>query len=487
MAALAVAAASRIAGAEPLRTCFVSGSFEYDSDTALSSFEEYFEARYDAQVTLLKATDWDVLPGLEALEECDVALFFTRRLTIGGDALERIRRYAKTKPLVAVRTASHGFQNYLEFDREVLGGNYQGHFDDGPSVLTTVQPGVRAHPVLKGVEHIRSPYSLYKSGPVAPDATVLMTGRTPFSEGDQPVTWLRERGGQRVFYTSLGGVSDFEGASFRRMVANALFWAAGRKPVEKALPQLASRPAKTGTFALRIRARAREEGSGPEETEINLDMDKTAVLVCDMWDKHWCSFANDRVAAMAPRVDEVLSAARTTGMLIIHAPSDTLGFYADTPARRRAQSAAPVESRELRQIEEGPLPIDDSDGGCPENCVVYAPWSRQNGAIRIDDFDVISDDGAEIYSVLRQEGIETILYTGVHTNMCVLGRSFGIRQMSRWGVNCILVRDLTDTMYDPAMPPRVSHDEGTELVVQHIEKYWGPTTTSVDLLDALSK
>jgi hypothetical protein len=74
---------------------------------------------------------------------------------------------------------------------------------------------------------------------------------------------------------------------------------------------------------------------------------------------------------------------------------------------------------------------------------------------------------------------------GVHTNMCVLGRSFGIRQMTRWGMNCILVRDLTDTMYNPAMPPKVAHDEGTELVVQHIEKYWAPTLLSKDLLAIL--
>ncbi|MBT5709898.1 isochorismatase, partial [Candidatus Poribacteria bacterium] len=68
-------------------------------------------------------------------------------------------------------------------------------------------------------------------------------------------------------------------------------------------------------------------------------------------------------------------------------------------------------------------------------------------------------------------------------NMCVLGRSFGIRQMTRWGIRVALVRDLTDAMYNPAMAPHVSHDEGTELVVQHIEKYWCPTVLSSDLLN----
>ena len=70
---------------------------------------------------------------------------------------------------------------------------------------------------------------------------------------------------------------------------------------------------------------------------------------------------------------------------------------------------------------------------------------------------------------------------GVHTNMCVLGRPFGIRQQVKMDLNVALVRDLTDTMYDPRHPPYVSHERGTELVIEHIEKYWCPSFESVDL------
>jgi len=66
--------------------------------------------------------------------------------------------------------------------------------------------------------------------------------------------------------------------------------------------------------------------------------------------------------------------------------------------------------------------------------------------------------------------------------MCVLNRSFAIKQMVKWGVKIALVRDLTDTMYNPAMPPYVSHDEGTRLVVAYIEKFWCPSVLSADLL-----
>ena len=71
---------------------------------------------------------------------------------------------------------------------------------------------------------------------------------------------------------------------------------------------------------------------------------------------------------------------------------------------------------------------------------------------------------------------------GVAVNMCILGRTFAIRQMTNWGINCVLVRDMTDSMYNPKMPPYASHDEGTKLVVQHIEKYWCPSCLSEELL-----
>ena len=70
---------------------------------------------------------------------------------------------------------------------------------------------------------------------------------------------------------------------------------------------------------------------------------------------------------------------------------------------------------------------------------------------------------------------------GVHTNMCVLGRSFAIKQMVRWGVNAVLARDLTDAMYHPFKPPYVSHEAGTQLIIEYIEKFWCPTILSGDL------
>ena len=37
-------------------------------------------------------------------------------------------------------------------------------------------------------------------------------------------------------------------------------------------------------------------------------------------------------------------------------------------------------------------------------------------------------------------------------------------------------------MYDPRDKPYVSHARGTELVIEHTERYWCPTIISRDLL-----
>ncbi len=211
---------------------------------------------------------------------------------------------------------------------------------------------------------------------------------------------------------------------------------------------------------------------------------KTAMIICDMWDKHWSRGASERVDVMAPIMNQVLSAARKRGVHIIHAPSDTLDFYAEAPARQRMLAVPNVTPPAPLEHDHPPLPIDASDEGSDTGELqTYKAWQRQHAALEIDQAkDVISDNGLEVYSFLQQQAIEQVLILGVHTNMCVLNRSFAIKQMVKWGVQVALVRDLTDTMYNPARSPYVNHAEGTRLVIEYIEKFWCPSLLSIDLL-----
>jgi len=213
---------------------------------------------------------------------------------------------------------------------------------------------------------------------------------------------------------------------------------------------------------------------------------ESAIVICDMWDKHWCAGATRRVEDIARRMDPVLRKAREAGMLVIHAPSDTMGFYKDAPQRQLVLAAPVAKPPTALTIPDPPLPIDDSDGGCDTpGDHEHQAWSRENPILSLAAQDAISDNGEEIYNLLRQRNIHTLFIMGVHANMCILNRSFAIKQMTQWGMRCILVRDLTDAMYNPASRPFVSHAEGTGLVIAHIEKYWCPSTRSADLMAAL--
>lgn len=250
--------------------------------------------------------------------------------------------------------------------------------------------------------------------------------------------------------------------------------------------------AESMTFHTRARASAATGGGRIEviEKQVQWDPARTAVVVCDMWDKHHCPDATERVAEMAPRMNEVLKAARARGMLIIHCPSDTMEFYKDHPGRKLAQAAPKVETRVRLEgwcavdgAKEPPLPIDDSDGGCDgsPDSPSYKAWTRQHPALEIMDGDAITDS-AEAFYLMRQRGITNVVIMGVHINMCVLGRPFAIRQMVAQGQNVLLMRDMTDSMYNHRKRPWVSHFRGTELVVEHIEQYWCPSVTSADFL-----
>ena len=281
-----------------------------------------------------------------------------------------------------------------------------------------------------------------------------------------------------------------------------------RAAIISILFSLALANAETFTLDTRDRVRDADGDWAVRQQKVLWDAKATAVIVCDMWDLHHCKNAVGRVGEMAPRINQLLNTARAKGALIIHAPSSCMDFYKNHPARKRAQ-AAPAAAVQPTAIEswchwidtteenQG-YPIDHSDGGEDDDPAEHAawashlaklgrnpgsPWKRQVALIGIDPRrDAISDSGIEIWNLLEARGIRNVLLVGVHTNMCVLGRPFGLRNLTRNGKNVLLVRDLTDSMYNPASWPYVNHFRGTSLVVEHIEHRVCATTTSDQLL-----
>ena len=174
--------------------------------------------------------------------------------------------------------------------------------------------------------------------------------------------------------------------------------------------------------------------TAPVEVTIAIDPAKTAVVVCDMWDDHWCKSASARCAELAKAADPVLKACRDKGMTIVHCPSDCMDFYKDHPARKRLLAMKKVDPPKGKDLPNPPLPVDDSDGGCDDEkpAKQFKAWTRQHAAIAInDDKDYITDSGSEVFSLMAEKKIDTLIVMGVHTNMCAEPRA--IKQMVKWG------------------------------------------------------
>lgn len=270
LAVSAIVQAHHVAPAEePVSTgkashvLFVTGDDEYGSELSMPMIAEILTQRHGMKATVLFAENQQGqrdrhghrIPGLQALRSADAAVFFMRFRALPDDQLREIVDYAQSgKPMLGLRTATHALQ-YPEppnnkwndaFGREYFGQKWIDHYGHGNSSQISVLRAAADDPILRGVAPTFWAHSwLYVmnrgADQLPADCRFLLFGRAirgavPGGEvyGDeQKVAWTRElptASGvrQRIFYTSLGHPKDFEDASVRRMLVNAIYWALDR-------------------------------------------------------------------------------------------------------------------------------------------------------------------------------------------------------------------------------------------------------------------
>jgi len=189
-----------------------------------------------------------------------------------------------------------------------------------------------------------------------------------------------------------------------------------------------------------------------------------------MWNFHWCLTAAQRVGAMVPRMNRVLETARAQGSLVIWNPSDVVTAYAGTPQYERADAADVRPAPQNKDTVN--VRFTTGAGACMcgpgHTCRVNYGWDAMAPALKIAAGDLFSASTDEINTLLRERGIENIVYMGVHTNMCVFGKPGALAPMKRAGFKVFLARDLNDafTRYDPqrAFTP----DTGTGIINQNL-------------------
>ena len=237
---------------------FVVGTLHYSPELTMPVFAEELE-RFGFRTTVVRGSGNPekkterVLPGIEALADADLAIFFMRFLKLPDDEWQPIEDYLKSgKPVIGLRTANHSFKypkghprfEWNEgFGRRALGTPYVVH-QTSETKISVVPKGLM-HPIMANVtkQNWVSPGTLYLTR-LEKDCIPLVTGFgkgrtrtikrafgtvTVKPEETDVVAWAWENEwGGKVFGTSFGHPGDFAEESFVRMLVNAAHWSVDR-------------------------------------------------------------------------------------------------------------------------------------------------------------------------------------------------------------------------------------------------------------------
>ena len=206
----------------------LSGESLYGSAPTLPRFAKRLGQEHGYRCTVIVRKEEHRFPSLDSLGQADLVIVFARRMQLPAEQLGQVKQYIESgKPVIGLRTASHAIQNWLEFDKLVLGGNYQGHHKNNLSGNASIVPAAKGHPILDGVaDEFKMGGSLYKNTTLARAAKPLLSGAV---EGHpaEPVAWTHSYKGNRTFYTSLGHADDFANPNFHKLGTNAIAWCLG--------------------------------------------------------------------------------------------------------------------------------------------------------------------------------------------------------------------------------------------------------------------
>lgn len=239
---------------------FVTGDHEYSSEATMPLIAAALEKDYGMKTIVLKASpDYNSeenIPGLETLQQADLAVFFLRWRRLPPEQLAFIDAYLKSgKPVMGFRTTTHAFhfpeghpsEKWNAFGEFALnappgwgGAAKHTHYGHESSTDVHIIPEQANNPILTGVAtnfHVRS--WLYRVLPDYPvkGSTWLLMGKAvnPDKEAiENPVAWTGTNTfGGRVFMTTLGHPEDFAQEPFQRLVINAIHYELGLKVPKK--------------------------------------------------------------------------------------------------------------------------------------------------------------------------------------------------------------------------------------------------------------
>ena len=224
------------------------------------------------------------------------------------------------------------------------------------------------------------------------------------------------------------------------------------------------------------------------EFEMPLPIDETALVLVDLWNVHFIESWIERAKQVTVDcVVPVIDAARKTGVTIVHAPSPSVA--AQYPQLERHNPPQPSTPNTWPPSEfrsrSGDYNIYRGPRSQPPGIGIH--WNKlasqlsMSAAIDIKEDEFVIATGQQLHELMEERGILHLLYAGFATNWCVLGRDYGIRSMSRYGYNIILLRDATTGV---EFPDTYENLFTTEIAIREVEQQYGFSASNADFFKA---
>ena len=225
------------------------------------------------------------------------------------------------------------------------------------------------------------------------------------------------------------------------------------------------------------------------EFEMPLPIAETALVLVDLWNVHFIETWIERAKQVTVDcVVPVIDAARKVGMTIVHAPSPSVA--AQYPQLKRHKPPEPSTP--------STWPPSDFRGRQGDYAVYRGPRSQPPGigvhwdklasqlsmspAIDVQEDEFVIATGQQLHELLEEKRILHLIFAGFATNWCVLGRDYGIRSMSRYGYNIILLRDATTGV---EFPDTYDNLFTTEIAIREVEQQYGFSASNADFFAAV--
>jgi len=219
---------------------FLIAEREYQTDSSIPKFiDKHLLGHYSIFICDAdnEGTKRHHLNNSNFINETDLLFVSVRRRAFTHKVMNSIRNHIdEAKPVLGIRTASHAFelrkeslpkdhQEWTSWDREVIGGNYNGHLGKGLTCSITPHLKTKEHIILDGVNlPFSTPATLYRNSPLPNHSLPLLIGSVK-GHPSEPVAWTHKTmSGSRIFYTSLGHIEDFQKPSFNQLLKNAIKW-----------------------------------------------------------------------------------------------------------------------------------------------------------------------------------------------------------------------------------------------------------------------